>query len=149
MYRSWIGVGLAAALASGTLAACSPVSGLETQARILVQPSCSDFFFPIYFKDRSAEVPGPARRVIGSAGLRSHGCRFDQVKVVGLPDYRTPGDPALALARDRAMHVAELLKADGFPEPVFQLSPLGEAGANLAESKVPRRRVDVYVRFSR
>jgi hypothetical protein len=144
---SWIKAATSAALMAG-LAGCGTASGLETQARILAQPSCSDFFFPVFFKDKSSDVPAAARRVAGSAGLRSRGCRIDQVKVVGLPDYKVPGGPAPALARDRAMKVAEMLKADGFPDPIFQLSPLGAAGTNLAENNVPRRRADVYVRFA-
>lgn len=143
------GAGFAAALATGVLTACGSVSGVETQARILSQPACSDFFFPIYFKDRSAEVPAAARRVVGAASQRSRGCRFEQVKVVGLPDEHAPADPPLALARERAAHVTQVLEAAGFPAPVFQLSPLGEAGANLPGARTPPRRVDVYVRFAR
>lgn len=144
----WIKAAALTGLVAG-LSGCGTASGLETQARLLTQPSCSDFFFPIYFNGKSAEVPGAARRLAWSAGLRSHGCRVEQVKVVGLPGYEEPVDASLALSRDRAMKVAEMLKADGFPEPVFQLSPLGDVGADLAETKVPRRRADVYVRFAR
>lgn len=149
MHWMRIGAGLAAALATGALAACGPVSGLETQARILSQPACSDFFFPIYFRDRSAEAPPATRRVVAAAGQRSRGCRFEQVKVIGLPDARAPAAPQLALARQRAAQVTQMLEAAGFPAPVFQLSPFGEAGAGRAGAGVPPRRVDVYVRFAR
>jgi len=108
-----------------------------------------DFFFPIYFNGRSPDVPGPARRTISASALRSHGCSFDQIKVVGLPDPKAQVDPKLELSRERARHVAEALKAAGLPDPVFQLSPYGEAGANLPSTLTPRRRVDVYVRFMR
>ena len=135
-------------LITGVLGACGPVSGLETQARILTQPSCSDFFFPIYFAGGSAAVNAAAKRVMASAGLRSKGCRVEEVKVVGLPGPDT-ADPQLALSRERAHGVAAALTAAGFPAPVFQLSPLGEAGERLADAKTPRRRADVFVRFGR
>jgi outer membrane protein OmpA-like peptidoglycan-associated protein len=140
---------LAAALAIGGLAACSSVSGLETQARILSQPACSDFFFPVYFRDRSSEVPAAARRVVGASSRRSQGCRIVEVKVVGLPAPAGPAEPALALARERAVRISQALKAAGFPEPVFELSVLGAAGDRLPEAQLPRRRADVYVRFAR
>jgi len=146
--RRRAGLAAAALLAMG-LAGCGSVSGLETQARILSQPSCSDFFFPVYFKDNSADIPKAAARVVNSAGARSKDCRIDEVKAVGLPDYRTPGDPKLALARDRARQLAALLKGAGFAEPVFQLSELGDAGATLPDARLPQRRVMVYVRFAK
>ena len=150
MRRSWIKAALPLLLlASGGLAGCGSVSGLETQARILSQPSCSDFFFPVYFGGRSPDVSNAAKRTMGSAALRSRGCRFDQVKVVGLPDPEAPGDVKLELSRQRAQHVAEALKASGFPDPIFQLSPLGEAGANLESAQTPRKRADVYVKFAK
>jgi outer membrane protein OmpA-like peptidoglycan-associated protein len=149
LYRMRIVASVAMALATVVLAACSSVSGLETQARILSQPSCSDFFFPIYFKAHSTEIPAAARRVVGASSQRSRGCRIMEVKVVGLPDPNAPADPQLPLARERAVQVAEVLKASGFPEPVFQLSPLGAAGAGLPDARLPQRRVDVYVRFGR
>jgi outer membrane protein OmpA-like peptidoglycan-associated protein len=137
-------------LAAGAgLAGCGSVSGLETQARILSQPSCSDFFFPVYFGGRSTDVSRAARHTMGAAALRSRGCRFDQVKVVGLPDPTAPVDAKLEVSRERARHVAEALKAAGFPDPVFQLSPLGEAGANLPSTQTPRKRADVYVKFGK
>lgn len=143
------GAMVAAALVAGALAACSSVSGLETEARVLAQPACSDFFFPIYFKDREAGVPAAARRVIGASGQRSRGCRIVEVKVVGLPDPKAPAGAGLALAHDRSVQVVEALTGAGFPAPVFQLSALGDVAANAPEAALPRRRADVYVRFSR
>lgn len=150
MRRTWIKAALPVVwLASGGLSACGPVSGLETQARILSQPACSDFFFPIYFSGRSPDVPGAARRTISASALRSHGCRFDQIKVVGLPDPKAQVSGKLELSRERARRVVEAFKAAGLPEPLFELSPYGEAGANLPSTQTPRRRADVYVRFAR
>jgi outer membrane protein OmpA-like peptidoglycan-associated protein len=137
-----------AALLAVALGACAPMSGLETRARILAQPSCSDFFFPIYFAPGSVEVNGAARRVMQAAGRRSEGCRIEEVKAVGLPDPDSH-DPQMALPRERARRVASALQAAGFPAPTFQLSPLGEAGEALPGAKTPRRRADVFVRFAR
>jgi outer membrane protein OmpA-like peptidoglycan-associated protein len=136
-------------LASATLAGCGSVSGLETRARIMSQPTCSDFFFPIYFGGGSADVSSVARRTMESAAGRSRGCRFDQVKVVGLPDPDAAGGAKLALSRERARHVDDALRAAGFPDPVFQLSPLGDAGADLPSAQTPRKRADVYVKFAK
>ena len=140
--------GIASAVLTVALGACAPMSGLETRARILAQPSCSDFFFPIYFAPGSAEVNGSARRVMQAAGRRSQGCRIEAVKAVGLPDPDT-SDPQLALPRERARRVAGALREAGFPAPQFQLSALGEAGETLPGAKTPRRRADVFVRFAR
>jgi len=143
-----IGSGFVGTALAVALAGCGTVSGLETRARILAQPSCSDFFFPIYFADRSPVVGPPAERVMADAGRRSKDCRIEEVKVVGLPD---PGgsEPQLELSRERARRVAGALTAAGFPAPAFQMSPLGEAGDSLPDARLPRRRVDVYVRFGR
>lgn len=149
LYAKRIGAGAAAALVLGGLTGCGSVSGLETQARILSQPSCSDFFFPVYFKDRSADVPAGAMRVVRASSRRSQGCRIAEVKVVGLPDPKAPVAPPMTIAHERAVRVAQALEAAGFPEPAFELSALGAAGAGLPEAGLPRRRVDVYVRFAR
>ena len=131
------------------LAGCGHVSGLETQARILSEPPCTDFFFPIYFADKSADLSGPARRVIGNAGRHAKGCQIDKVEVTGLADYDGPADANLDLSRERARKVAEALEAAGLPEAEFHLSALGEAGAVTASGKAAplRRRADVYIRF--
>ena len=150
MRRTWMKATLPVLLlASGALAGCGSVSGLETQARIMSQPTCSDFFFPVYFGGRSTDVSGAVRRTMGSAAWRSRGCRFDQVKVVGLPDPGAAGGAKLELSRERARHLDDALKAAGFPDPVFQLSPLGDAGADLPSAQAPRKRADVYVRFAK
>ena len=148
MVLSWRTAGIALAVLTLVLGACAPVSGLETRARLLAQPSCSDFFFPIYFAPGSVEVNASTWRVMQAAGRRSQGCRIDEVKAVGLPDP-DDRDPQLALPRERARRVASALRAAGFPAPQFQLSPLGEAGETLPRAKAPRRRADVFVRFAR
>ena len=131
------------------LAGCGSMSGLETRARILSEPPCTDFFFPIYFARRSAELTKAAQGVIDNAGGHAKGCTIAKVEVIGLADYRRPSGDTLALSRERAHGVAAALTAAGFPAPVFQLSPLGEAGERLADAKTPRRRADVFVRFGR
>ncbi len=138
----------AAILAAGLgLSACGPVSGLETQARILSEPPCTDFFFPVYFGQRSADVTSAAQRVIRNAGRHAQGCMVAKVEVVGLADPgQTGGEAALNLSRERARHLAAAVQAAGLPEPGFQLSPLGEA-APAAPAIATRRRADVFIRF--
>ena len=134
---------IAAAFALG-LAGCSQVAGLETQARILAEPPCTDFFFPIYFGDRSAEISPAALRVIRNAGRQAEDCRGPMVEVVGLADPRQ--DPAPAdLSSTRARRLATALQAAGLPFVSFQPSPLGAAAPTRPTPD--RRRADVFIRF--
>src|SRR5215469_9008170 len=100
------------------LAGCGPVSGLETEARILAEPACTDFFFPIYFGSRSAEVTAAAERVIRSAGRHAQDCRGTKVEVEGLPDPQ--GAEGSDLSRQRARHLADALRAASLPPAAFQ-----------------------------
>jgi outer membrane protein OmpA-like peptidoglycan-associated protein len=132
----------AALVAAGmVLAGCGPVSGLETRARILSEPPCTDFFFPIYFGARSVQLTPAAARVIRNAGHHAEGCQGPRVEVVGLAD---PGQPAgSAVSHQRAQRLAEALQAAGLPRATFQANPLG---AN-APAGPDRRRADVFIRF--
>jgi outer membrane protein OmpA-like peptidoglycan-associated protein len=141
--------GLAASGLGLCLAACSHVSELETQARILAEPPCTDFFFPIYFSGQSAELNGEAKVLIRSAGGHAKGCAMAKVEVVGLPTPAAVNDGQPELVHERARQVAEALAAAGLPPARFQLSALGEAGAALPNAAVPKRRVDVFIRFER
>jgi len=128
-------------LAAVVLAGCGPVSGLETQARILSEPPCTDFFFPIYFGARSAEITPAAARVIRNAGRHAEGCQGPRVEVVGVAD---PGEAAgSVLSQARARHLAQALRAAGLPPATFQPNPLGPN----APPGPDRRRADVFVRF--
>ena len=133
--------GAALAAAGAVLAGCGPVSGLETEARVLAEPACTDFFFPIYFGGRSAEVTPAAARVIRSAGRHAQDCRGIKVEVVGLPDPQ--GAAGSELARQRARHLADALLAAGLPAAGFQANPLGPDAPPTLE----RRRADVFIRF--
>jgi outer membrane protein OmpA-like peptidoglycan-associated protein len=136
-------LGGAAALAAAgvVLAGCGPVSGLETEARILAEPTCTDFFFPIYFGGRSAEVTPAAARVIRSAGRHAQDCQGTKVEVVGLPDPQ--GAAGSELSRQRARRLAEALQAAALPAVTFQANPLGPD----APSTIERCRADVFIRF--
>lgn len=127
--------------AGAALAGCGQVSGLETQARILSEPPCTDFFFPIYFGSRSAEITSAARRVIRNAGRHAQGCSGPRVEVVGLADPK--GEAGSTLSRERARRVAEALQAAGLPPASFQPNPLG----GNAPPGPERRRADVFIRF--
>ncbi|MGZ3272204.1 MAG: OmpA family protein [Caulobacteraceae bacterium] len=142
-FRKGMVTTVAAALGLG-LAGCGQVSGLETQARILAEPPCTDFFFPIYFGERSADVSPAALRVIRNAGRQIQDCRGPMVEVVGLPD---PGqEPASAdLSRIRARRLAAALAAAGLPAARFQPNAFGDAAPG--RSNPDRRRADVFIRF--
>lgn len=123
------------------LGGCGQVSGLETQARILAEPPCTDVFFPIYFAARSAELSAAAERVIRNAGHQAQGCRGFQVEVVGLADPESGAGSDLS--RQRARRLARALEASGLPPPRFQADAFGAAAAPAPD----RRRIDVFVRF--
>jgi outer membrane protein OmpA-like peptidoglycan-associated protein len=137
------GLGLVAA---ACLAGCAQVSGLETRARILSEPPCTDFFFPIYFAAGSAELSRPAQKVVANAGRHVADCTVAQVEVVGLADYKGPAVANLALSRRRAERVAGALTQAGRPARVFHLSARGEGAGGGAPL---RRRADVFIRFQR
>jgi outer membrane protein OmpA-like peptidoglycan-associated protein len=134
----------ALATAGFLLAGCGQVSGLETEARVLSEPPCTDFFFPLYFGSRAADLTPAARRVINNAAGHARGCSGPRVEVVGLADPQGPAGSALS--KERGRHVAEALQAAGLPAPSFQLNPLGP---DAPETAVERRRADVFVRFQR
>ena len=141
-------LGGAAILAlGGLLAGCGQVSGLETQARILAEPPCTDFFFPVYFGSRSSDVSPAAQRVVRNAARQAQGCRGPRVEVSGLPNPQAAGDGASDLARQRARHLAEVLRTAGLPEATFQANPLGPTAAPRPGPE--RRRADVFIRFER
>jgi outer membrane protein OmpA-like peptidoglycan-associated protein len=117
------------------------MSGLETQARILAEPPCTDFFFPVYFAARSAEVSPAAAKVIRNAGRQAQGCRGPSVEVVGVADPGNGAGPALS--RERGRRLAEALEAAGLPAARFQANSLGGAARPAPE----RRRLDVFIRF--
>jgi len=136
------------AIGSAGLSGCGSMSGLETRARILSEPPCTDFFFPIYFARRSAELTKAAQGVIANAGGHAKGCTIAQVQVIGLADYRRPANDALALSRDRARRLDDALRAAGLPDPTYQLSPLGDAAPAPRPTIGPEpRRADVFIRF--
>jgi outer membrane protein OmpA-like peptidoglycan-associated protein len=136
-----LGTSAALAAAGAVLAGCGPVSGLETEARILSEPPCTDFFFPIYFGSRSADVTAAAGRVVRSAGRHAQDCQGIKVSVVGLPDPQ--GSAGSDLSRLRARHLAEALQAAGLPPAAFEANPLGPDAPPTLE----RRRADVFIRF--
>jgi outer membrane protein OmpA-like peptidoglycan-associated protein len=136
-----LGSGAMLAIAAAVLAGCGPVSGLETEARILAEPACTDFFFPIYFGSRSAEITPAAGRVIRSAGRHAQDCRGTTVEVVGLPDPQSAAGSDLS--RRRAQRLSEGLQTAGLPSATFQPNPLGPDAPPTLE----RRRADVFIRF--
>jgi len=130
---------------AATLSGC----GAATRLQIATASRCTDFFFPVYFTDRSAELTPAAAKVIANAGAHSAGCKLASVQVVGLADYKGPPEPNFELSRQRAERVAGALVRAGLPEPTFKMSAIGEAGAYRDDGtpKPLRRRADVTIRF--
>jgi hypothetical protein len=128
------------------LAGCGSMTNLETKARILSEPPCTDFFFPIYFADKSSDLSKAAQGVILNAGKHSLGCQIMQVQVIGLADSPGARQDNLDLSRRRARSVAAALAQAGLPPAQFQVDALGSAGAGNAPL---RRRADVYIYYVR
>jgi outer membrane protein OmpA-like peptidoglycan-associated protein len=135
------------AAGAGLLAGCGSMSGLETRARILAEPPCTDFFFPIYFADRSAALSKAAESVIVNAGKHAQGCQVAQVQVQGLADFTGTPQDTLDLSRQRARNVAAALTKAGLQTPTFQLDALGDSRAPVDKSVTLRRRADVFIKF--
>jgi outer membrane protein OmpA-like peptidoglycan-associated protein len=129
------------------LGGCAQMAEVETRARIMAEPACTDFFFPIYFADRSDKLSFAARGVIANAGRHARGCQVAQVQVIGLADETAPKDAKLDLSRQRAQHVADALMAAGLPPADFQLSPLGKDAPPPRPDAPLKRRADVFIRF--
>jgi len=144
--RQATGAVLAVLAAAAALGGCG---GAATRLQIATVPRCTDFFFPVYFAGRSAELTPAATKVIANAGAHSAGCKLASVEVVGLADYRGPAEPNFELSRQRAARVADALAKAGLPAPTFKISAIGEAGAYRADGtpKPLRRRADVTIRF--
>lgn len=138
---------LALLVGLGALGGCAQMSEMETAARIMAEPVCSDFFFPIYFAPQADDLSVAARAVIANAGRHAKGCPVAQVQVVGLAEERGPPADRLDLSRRRARRVAEALMAAGLPPAEFELSPLGKDAPPPRPDAPLRRRADVYVRF--
>jgi len=144
MHKALIVLGAGA----GLLAGCGSMSGLETRARILSEPPCTDFFFPIYFADRSVALSKAAEGVIVNAGKHAQGCQISQVQVQGLADFSGTKQDNLDLSRQRARNVAAALAKAGLPPATFQLDALGDSRApNEKPDAAVRRRADVFIRF--
>jgi outer membrane protein OmpA-like peptidoglycan-associated protein len=134
--------------AAGLLTGCGSMSGLETRARILSEPPCTDFFFPIYFADRSAELSKAAQGVIANAGKHAQGCQTAEVRVLGLADFNGAAQDNLDLSRQRARKVAAALAMAGLPKASFQLDAIGDARLPAGQKDAPlRRRADVFIKF--
>lgn len=137
-----------AALSGLALGGCAAMSGLETRARVASNPSCTDFFFQIYFAKDSAELSKPAAQVVAHAGRHINGCAVAQVEVLGLADATGTPEANLDLSHQRARTVAQALIRAGLPTPVFHLNAIGDAGAVKDGVSTPvRRRAFVYIRF--
>jgi outer membrane protein OmpA-like peptidoglycan-associated protein len=134
--------------AAALMAGCGSMSGLETRARILAEPPCTDFFFPIYFADRSADLSRAAQGVIANAGQHAQGCQIAEVRVLGLADVDGVAQDRLDLSRRRARQVAAALAKAGLPKPSFQLDAIGDARLPAGQKDAPlRRRADVFIKF--
>jgi outer membrane protein OmpA-like peptidoglycan-associated protein len=137
-----------AVAAAGLLVGCGSMSGLETRARILSEPPCTDFFFPIYFSDRSAALSKAADGVIANAGKHAQGCEIAEVRVLGLADFNGGAQDNLDLSRQRARNVAAALATAGLPKAKFQLDAIGDAPLPSGQKDAPlRRRADVFIKF--
>lgn len=138
------------ALALSGCETAKPTSWLQSSK---VKPSgrCSDFSFPVYFKEWSADLTDAAVQVIADSAQRAKPCQVEAVKVTGLSDAKGD-DPQqnLELSKRRADVVAKALADKGFPSPVFEVEAAGGDGAvtKNGNNKPLRRRTEVQVHFA-
>jgi peptidoglycan-associated lipoprotein len=131
------------------LAGCVQMPGMGQRAQVASAPRCTDYFFSVYFAEKSAALTKQAQRVVTVAGKHVQGCTVAKVQVVGLADYHGPAEPNMELSRQRAQRVSEALVQAGLPEPAFRLRAVGEDGAIAPDGAKPmRRRTDVFITFA-
>lgn len=142
-------IAVIAVTAGLALAGCGMGNGLfRSRDALVAEPqTCVPQRFEIYFADSEARLTEAARQAIGATAAQLRDCDIRHVQVTGLSDARGGGAANQSLSERRALAVADALKAAGWPDPVFSVGGVGEAGAVTdAGAREPmRRRTEVLV----
>lgn len=130
------------------LAGCAETNGpWRTVKRPVAAPAppCAGFTASIYFDQDSAELTPEARMVLANARVQARGCTVRSVRVVGLADAVGASEANLVLSKRRADVVSKALASHGFGRADFDLSAMGDAGAQASSGAAAplRRRADM------
>ena len=133
----------ALALAGVTVGGCASVENVRTRF-VAAPPRCETMNFPVYFRDNSDALTGPAMQTINATATRAKGCKIAAVEVIGLGDAKGTASQNLDLSQRRAQAVADALKANGFPTPSYVD---GEGGAANRPARPSKQGAQVRIRF--
>lgn len=126
-----------------TAGGCASVE--KVRARFVAAPArCETMNFPVYFRDNSDALTGPAMQTISATATRAKGCKVAAVEVIGLGDAKGTASQNLDLSKRRAQAVADALKANGFPTPTYVE---GEGGASNGPPNPSQQGAQVRIRF--
>ncbi len=134
------------ALAVG-LSGCGVTRFMDRRAVVAEPSPCAAKRFEVYFADSEARLTEPARQAIGMTAAQLRGCDIRKVRVLGLADARGGATANQSLSERRALAVAQVLTAAGWPAPVFEVGAEGEQGAvtDAGVREPMRRRTEVLV----
>ena len=140
---------LAAGVAATALGGCAQVQKFRTRADMVKAPTCTDFNFPVYFSEGSAQMPAAALQVIRQHSAQVRACQVAAIDVTGLSDADGSAQANLDLSKRRAAAVTSALTANGYPGTAIRMAAAGETGAATATAEAPlRRRTEVSVKFA-
>lgn len=140
---------VAAAVAATALSGCAQVRKFRSRDEMVKAPACTDFSFPVYFAEGSAQMPAAALQVIRQHAAQVRACQVAAIDVTGLADASGSAQANLDLSKRRAASVTTALTANGYPAGVIRVAAAGDAGAATAAGDAPlRRRTEVAVRFA-
>jgi peptidoglycan-associated lipoprotein len=131
------------ALAGVTVGGCASVDKVRARF-VAAPPRCETMNFPVYFRDNSDALTGPAMQTISATAARAKGCKIAAVEVIGLGDAKGTASQNLELSKRRAQAVADALKANGFPVPTYVA---GEGGAANGPPNPSQQGAQVRIRF--
>ncbi len=139
--------GIAAVLAIGLLAACSPATQQAAAPRhdaATTGPELAGIWYQVYFDTGSAEVNERGRMITSTVAQVAAAAATTRVTVIGKTDRIGAAPENLALSRRRANAVRDSLIAAGIPAERIDTSWTGEDGAVVSprdDTSAPRDRV--------
>ncbi len=140
-------IGFAGLSVAVGLSGCGVTRFMDRDAVVTEPPACTAKRFDVYFADSEARLTESARQAIGMTAAQLQGCDIRKVQVIGLSDARGGAIANQSLSERRALAVAEVLTAAGWPAPAFDVEAVGDEGA-VTDSGVRepmRRRTEVLV----
>ena len=140
---------LAASVGAATLGGCAQVQKFRSRNEMVKAPACTDFSFPVYFAEGSAQMPAAALQVIRQHAAQARACPIATIDVTGLADAGGSAQANLDLSKRRAAAVTTALTGNGYPASAIRVGAAGDLGAQTAAGVAPlRRRTEGSVKFA-